>query len=92
MKHSNFRGVLAWSGGTITLNTGQRFSDDHPLVTERPDLFEDGDTNDGVTEAPKPVVPPTVERATAAPGEVRTTPGTGPRSTSRVPRTPASDQ
>ncbi len=79
MKHSTFTGVVAWSGGSMVLRNDQRFSDDHPLVRERPDLFSDGDTNADVVEAPKPASVPTVERATAAPGEVRNTPGTGPR-------------
>lgn len=90
MKHSTFSGVVAWSGGTAVLKAGQRYSDDHPLVTERADLFSDGDTDDGVIGAPQPgqVPGPTVERATQAPGEVRTTPGTGPRAGTRVPKAP----
>ena len=62
MKHSTFTGVLAWSGGTMVLKADQRFSDDHPLVKERPDLFEDGDTDAGVVSTPKNAqMPPMVE-------------------------------
>jgi len=88
VKHSSFSGVVAWSGGSMVLRADQRFDDDHPIVKERPDLFRDGDTDAGVVKAPKPASVPVVERATAAPGEVRDTPGTGPRGGNRVPKAP----
>lgn len=82
MKYSNFAGVLRWSGGTIILKNGQRVDENHPVVSERPELFGDSDTGEDVIHTPT-----TVERATAAPGEIRNTPGTGPRgSTTRVPK------
>lgn len=89
MKHSKFQGIIAWSGGTQVMKIGQRYADDHPLVVERADLFDDGDTDEGVVQAPTPAsIPtgPTIERATHAPGEIRNTPATGPRVGTRVPK------
>jgi hypothetical protein len=79
MKYSNFSGMLAWSGGTTLLRAGDSIDDDHPLLTERPDLFTEDEPEAKRNSGP------TVERATAAPGEVRTTPGAGPRG-NRVPK------
>lgn len=84
MKYSKISGVLAWSGGTILLRVGQSIDDDHPLVTERGDIFDDEDPGASIpTRTPGA---PVVERATSAPGEMRTTPGTGPGASTRVPR------
>lgn len=84
MKYSTVEGVISWSGGTMPLRKGTRFDDDHGLVSERPELFDD--TDPGADHKSAPQVG-NVERATAAPGEVRVTPGTGPRQTgNRVPR------
>jgi hypothetical protein len=71
MKYSNFEGILAWSGGTMTLRKDQTIDDDHPLVTERPELWSAEPSTASLST-------PTIERATRAPGEVRNTPGTGP--------------
>lgn len=80
MKYSNFEGVLRWSGGTIVLKRGQSIDDDHPLVTERPALFDDANPGASIQSNG-----PSIERATRAPGEMRQTPGTGPRG-NRVPK------
>lgn len=80
LKYSKMEGVLRWSGGTTLLKRGTSVEADHPLAKERPDLFTDEEPDAKFATAP------TVERATAAPGEVRTTPGVGPRG-NRVPRT-----
>jgi hypothetical protein len=67
MKYSKLAVVLRWSGGTTILRKGQSADDDHPLVKERPDLFTD------VAPGASLATPrPAVERATRAPGEVRT--------------------
>lgn len=76
MKYSKAEGVIAWSGGTAVLRAGASWDDDHQLVRERPELFDD--TDPGAEHKAGPQVG-NIERATAAPGEVRTTPGTGPR-------------
>lgn len=87
MKYAKVRGVIAWSGGTMTLDHGKRFDDDHQLVKERPELFDDQDPGADVKSAPSVG---NIERATAGPGEVRTSPGTGPQQTgNRVPRSSA---
>jgi hypothetical protein len=84
MKYSKISGVLRWSGGTIALRGGQSIDDDHPLVRERPDLFDDNDPGANLPSAPRVGH---IEQATAAPGEVRTTPATGPRAgVARVPK------
>lgn len=76
MKYSVVTGNVAWSQGTAQLKRGMSAEDDHPLVLERPDLFSD--------EAPEAELSsgPVIERATAAPGEKRTTP---PRKTAAKP-------
>lgn len=74
MKYSKVTGAVRWSGGTTLLRKGQTADPDHPLVKERPDLFDES------VPGPSLSVPkPTVERATRAPGEVRQTPRRGPR-------------
>lgn len=40
MKYSNTSGTVRWSEGIIVLRNGQSIDDDHPLLTERPDLFD----------------------------------------------------
>ena len=86
MRYSKIEGTLGWSGGTVLMRKGLRFDDDHPLVSERPELFDDTDPGaDMKTENARSPHHPVVERATAAPGEVRNTPGTGPRQ-NRVPK------
>jgi hypothetical protein len=85
MKYSKVEGVISWSGGSMPLRKGTRFDDDHQLVAERPELFDNVDP--GADHKATPVVG-SVERATAAPGEVRVTPGTGPQQRgNRIPRT-----
>ena len=80
MMHSRIAGVVRWSGGTILLRMGQSIDNDHPLVDERPDLFEEKTPGASIKSHG-----PSIERATRAPGEVRTTPETGPRA-NRVPK------
>jgi hypothetical protein len=75
MKYSKVEGVIAWSGGTMALRKGVRFDEEHQLVAERPELFDD--TDPGADHKAAPQVGH-IERATAAPGEVRATPATGP--------------
>jgi hypothetical protein len=41
MKYSNIDGYVTWSGGGMLMKRGLSFSDDHPLVAERADLFTD---------------------------------------------------
>lgn len=76
MKYSKVTGICRWSGGNTQLTRGMSAADDHPLVIERPDLFDDT-APDAELSGPQPVV----ERAIAEPGKKRTTPGTGPRKT-----------
>lgn len=78
MKYSSFSGVVAWSGGDILLSQGQAADDDHPLVLERPDLFQGLAPAASLATTPHPAP---VERATSAPGERRSV---------RVPRNPES--
>jgi hypothetical protein len=80
MKFSKIEGVCEWSGGTILLKRGMSIDDDHPLAQERADLFDDQEPKADIQSGG-----PVVERATAAPGEIRTTPGAGPAKGNRVP-------
>ncbi len=41
MKYAKQSGVVSWSGGMMTLRQGMSIDDDHPLVTESPDLWTD---------------------------------------------------
>lgn len=41
MQYANLSGSVRWSGGTIVLRKGQSIDDAHPLLAERPDLFDD---------------------------------------------------
>jgi hypothetical protein len=59
MKHSIFQGVVKYSGGTMVLTSGQRIDPNHPLVTERPDLFAEGDSHADVIGSSEP--PPVIE-------------------------------
>jgi hypothetical protein len=71
----------------MVLDHGMSFDDEHQLVAERPELFDDKDPGASY-KAAAPVVG-SIERATAAPGEQRVTPGTGPRQPgNRVPKVP----
>lgn len=74
MMTSTFEGVVKWSGGRALLRKGTTFDDDHPLVTERPDLFE-RKAPDVDVKAPEPPI----ERGTRAPGEQRAAVETGMR-------------
>jgi len=67
MKYALVNGNVAWSQGTAQLSRGMSADDDHPLVLERPDLFDDQAPDAELSSAPA------VERATAAPGEKRVT-------------------
>lgn len=82
MKYATVTGVIAWSGGTMVVSPGKRFDNDHPLVKERPELFDDNDPGADVKSAPHVG---NIERATQGPGEMHATPATGPRA-NRVPR------
>lgn len=80
MKSSKFQGVVAWSGGQTVLRVGDRYSDDHPMVQDRPELFDDGDNETDVKRrAPEPPPRPegVVESTMQVPGANRT---------SRVPK------
>lgn len=81
MLYAKMDAVVRWSGGTTVLRRNQSIDPDHPLAAERPELFRDDDPGAEI----KTPGAPTVERATRAPGEVRQTPGTGPRG-NRVPK------
>jgi hypothetical protein len=70
MKYSSFAGVVAWSQGEILLSHGQAADDDHPLVLERPDLFQGIAPGASLATSPNPAP---IERATHAPGETRQT-------------------
>ena len=72
MAVSKFDGWAGYSGGSELLATGDAWPDDHPLVTDRPDLF-------GVEQEPEP--PLTVEEV---PPSVRKKPGPKPRSPREV--------
>jgi hypothetical protein len=71
MKYSNTTGVVRWSGGTTLLRKGQSADDDHPLVKERPDLWTNAAPSASLSTGRSAGLP-VVERATRAPGEVRT--------------------
>lgn len=72
MKYALVTGNVRWSQGTTQLKRGKSADDDHPLVLERPDLFSDEAPDAELSSAP------TIERATAVPGEKRTTPRAKP--------------
>jgi len=83
MKYSKIAGVVRYSGGTTLLKLGTSIDDEHPLAKEKPHLFTSEDPGANILA---PQVNP-IERATAAPGDVRTTPGSGPRAgVTRVPK------
>jgi hypothetical protein len=75
MKYARVSAMVTWSGGKLLLSQGTTTADDdHPLVLERPDLWTD--------EAPPAHLAGPgrlaadrgdVERATAKPGDKRTT-------------------
>jgi hypothetical protein len=74
MKYSNFTGVLAWSGGVIPLRKGQSIDEEHPLLKERPELFEDGQETADVsnrTNAQAPGQPRIETTSTQGAGGVR---------------------
>jgi len=64
MKYSTIEGVLTWSCGTLVMRKGMSFSDDHPLVAERPDLFTSEQPAAEVTAS-------RVQTGMQRPGEVR---------------------
>lgn len=67
MLYAKVSAVVRWSGGTVVLTKGKTTADpDHPLVSERPDLWTElpGDADLQATR-------PRIERATQAPGEQR---------------------
>lgn len=78
MKYSKVTGICRWSQGNTQLTRGMSAADDHPLVLERPDLFDDAEPDAELAGPPAvldvPPPGPVIERATAAPGEKRPTP------------------
>lgn len=77
MRYARITGAVRWSGGTTILHKGMSADDDHPLVKERPDLFDD-EAPGAELPSPRRGTSPVVERATRGPGEVRETPRRGP--------------
>jgi hypothetical protein len=65
VKYCKIAGSLRWSGGMIILHRGQSIDDDHPLVKERPDLWEDEEPGAQIASA-------RVESGMQRPGEART--------------------
>lgn len=65
MKYSKTAGVVTWSQGMMPLARGMSFDDTHPLVKERPDLFDDVEPG-AVHKAPT-----RVESGLQRPGEQR---------------------
>lgn len=51
---STFDGPVSYFGGTINLSAGQEFDEGSDIVTERPDLFEDGGIKLQVSEKVSP--------------------------------------
>lgn len=74
MMHSKISARIRWSGGGMVLREGQTIASDHPLVAERPDLFEEREPTPDIPWYPVTSVvveDPPIERGTRAPGEVR---------------------
>lgn len=74
MKYSNTTGAVRWEGGLTVLKEGDSIDEDHPLVTERPDLFTDDPPGPDIkmpATSSRGGPEPKVERATREPGEVR---------------------
>lgn len=65
MKYSNIEGYLSWSGGGILMRRGLSFDDNHPLVEERPDLFDDNEPGADVS------TPSRVQTGMQRPGSFR---------------------
>lgn len=63
VKYSKISGVLRWSEGSMVLRKGMSIDDDHPLVTERPDLWDD--------KEPGANIPNRVQSTMQRPGEAR---------------------
>lgn len=73
MKVSKVSGVIAWSGGTTVLKKGRSIDPEHPLLAERPDLFEEGENK------PDMQLPKTAEQVQQHPRpRVETTQAEGP--------------
>lgn len=78
MKSSRITAVISYSGGQITLREGQTLDDNHPIVAERPELFDDIEASQARAEITNPSV-------------VQTAMADGPGG-SRVQRRPASNR
>lgn len=65
--------VVAWSGGTMVLKTGRTIDEAHPLLKERPDLFEEQRAEEQKPDIETPQVPvvQTTMNQGAAGGRVR---------------------
>jgi hypothetical protein len=72
MKLSNLTGVIAYSGGQLTLREGQTVDDNHPIVAERPELFRDIEDGVGQTaQTPNPRVVESTMQTGPGGGRVR---------------------
>ncbi len=78
MKYAKAANVVTWSGGMLPVRKGTSFEDDHPLVLERPDLFQDEEP--GATHTA-----PRVQSGLQRPGEARME--QGPKVVQAPPRT-----
>lgn len=81
MRYSNISGSLRWSQGTIILHKGESIADDHPLVTERPELFDTEEPGAQIGGRGKVA---RVETGVQGPGQMRTE--RGPRVVPAAPR------
>lgn len=70
MKQSKLTGVISHSGGQTVLREGQTIDDHHPLVTERPDLFE-GIDGEAKSQTANPAVVESTMQSGPGGGRVR---------------------
>lgn len=75
MHVSKLTGVIAYSGGQIVLREGQTVDDDHPIIAERPELFQSADEgNEQKAQTPNPRTVETTMAEGPGGGRVRRTP------------------
>lgn len=67
MQYAKQSGVVRWSDGQIVLRKGQSIEDDHPLLEERPDLFDENEPGAEIHQKSR------VESGSQRPGENRMT-------------------
>lgn len=77
--YANQSASVSWSGGKTFLKKDQAWDSESGLVRERPDLFSDEPTK----VAGRSEIRRGVERATRAPGEVRSAPADVPAPAAR---------